>query len=104
MLDFFLLTDTRTGKYFGGGRADGLFCHWVTDAEQAKFHHEPESFIGTLRELYCRSAFNFLTNENLAIFEAVPPFNGDAYKILHFRDGELFDTFTIFNLLDRVAL
>ena len=103
MTDFYLIQDTRTTYFFGGGRADKLFSHWVADAEQAKRFFRPETAVDCLQQMHLRAMNNPPTPENAEILKAIPLFDPSAYQIHKYESGSLAGTDNVFPLLERLT-
>ena len=75
------MLDTRTDRYFGGGRADKMISHWVKDVSDAKFFRVKEDINAVLTQLKQRNEEYGPNNieSNPIIGPNVPPYSDDAY-------------------------
>jgi len=103
MQEIYVLQDRRTEQYFGGGVADKLFQHWVPDALTAKKYFRSDLMLPTLKQMHKRGVENPLTEQNVEVLKAIPPFDPQAYLIHHYVDGALVDTTNIFSVLEQMA-
>lgn len=103
MTEFHLIYDVRTKKYFGGGRADGLFSHWVADIKGAKRFFRAEMTVHRLQEMNLRMNQHPFTEQNADILGAIPHFAVDAYEIQRYEDGVFKSSESVFDLLEKVA-
>jgi len=80
-----VLQDIRTKKYFGGGKADKMFSHWVPNINEAKFFKTPEALNTILIQLKQRNEDCGVENilANPIIGTSIPPYTDEAYVALN---------------------
>ena len=79
-----VLRDKRTGKYFGGGRADKLFSFWVISIQEAKLFPNVDAVQKPLQELVDRNKTYGVSaiSANPVIGPNIPPYEDESYETI----------------------
>ena len=71
----------RTNKFFGGGKADELFSHWVEEWGEAKTYPTPEDIRPVLTQMMARRDKYADGKASSVILDSIPLFAPQVYMI-----------------------